>query len=54
MNWRHCFFHDNTPIDNEKFAPNIVITEPNALTNSVVTLQRLINCDLLIHFVLSK
>ena len=46
MNRPHCFFQDDTPIDNEKFAPNTLTTEPDALTNSIVTLNRLMDCDL--------
>ena len=39
MHRRQCFFQDDTPIDNEKFALNTLTTEPNALTNYVVTLM---------------
>ena len=40
MDRRHCFSEDDNPID-EKFAPNTLTIEPNALTNFVVTLERL-------------
>ena len=38
--------YDDTPIDNENFAPNTKTTELDALTNYVVTLDRLMDCDI--------
>ena len=46
MDPRHCFSLDDTPIDNEKFTPNILITELDALTNFVVILDRLMDYNL--------
>ena len=46
MDRQHCFSQDDTPIDNEKFVPNTLTIEPNALTNYGVTLDRLMDCDM--------
>ena len=48
MDRRHCFSHDDTPIDNEKFALNTLTIEHDVLTNFVVTLDRLMVCDFVI------